>query len=115
MKRIAIACLCLALLPAVSGSLHAQQPSDIEIAAQESARRDALRIELRQKLDDATAAEKRGAFLEAARLYTDCLDIIKRIGSTDRIEAQDKQARAGYVATRTQLADQAQRAQDYVA
>src|SRR6266498_5011287 len=107
MKRIVIACLCLALLGSASYSQPAQTPSDIELAAQESARRDALRRELGLKLEDATAAEKRGAFLEAARLYTDCLDIIKRIGSTDRIEAQDKQARAGYVATRTQLADQA--------
>ncbi|HEU0010096.1 MAG TPA: hypothetical protein VFT34_09810, partial [Verrucomicrobiae bacterium] len=115
MKRIAIACLCLALLGTVSVRLTAQDSPDIKLAADESARREALRIELRQKLDEAMAAEKRGAFLEAARHYTDCREIIKKIGSTATIETLDKQVLAGYVATRLQLADQAQRAQDYVA
>jgi type II secretory pathway component GspD/PulD (secretin)/tetratricopeptide (TPR) repeat protein len=115
MKRIAIACLCVALLPAVSFSQPAQESADTKLATDEAVRREALRKELGQKLEDATVAEKRGAFLEAARLYTDCRETIRKIGSTHTIEAQDKQSLAGYVTTRLQLADQAQRAQDYVA
>src|SRR5262245_39271954 len=115
MKRIAIACLCVALLPAVSYSLAGQESADVKLAAEESARREALKRDLNLKLEDAAAAEKRGAFLEASRLYTESREIIKRIGSPAGIEQQDKQSLAGYTRTRLQLADQAQRAQDYEA
>ena len=58
----------------------------------------------------AASAEMHGAFLEGSRLYTECLDNVKKIGNTTSIESEVKQAQTGYVNTRLQLADQAQRA-----
>src|SRR5882672_6495815 len=110
--KIALSCLCLALTVCISGPLHAQQ-SDIELATGEGARRQALKIELDRKLADAQAAEKRGAFLEAAQNYTDCVEIAKKIGPG--VDAPQKQALAGFTATRLQLADQDQRVLDFQA
>ena len=108
--KIALSSFCLALTLGFSGPLHAQQ-SDIDLATGEGARRQALKIELDRKLVDAQAAEKKGAFLEAAQLYTDCVELTKKIGPG--VEPQQKQALDGFIATRLQLADQAQRAGDY--
>jgi len=118
MKRITFARLCIVLVASVPVSIPAQQTPDklaADEAVREAVRRDALKKELGEKLGQATSAEKRGAFLEASRLYTECLDIVKRIGSTTSIENDVAQAKTGYVATRLLLADQAQRAMDYAA
>src|SRR5436309_343896 len=112
MKKVALSSLCLALALNVPGQLPAQK-SDIDLATEEGARRQAHKIELDRKLADAQAAEKKGAFLESAQLYTDCLDLVKKIGSG--VETQHKQALDGFVAMRLQLADQLQRAGDYAA
>ncbi|MBK8000941.1 MAG: hypothetical protein IPK15_20085 [Verrucomicrobia bacterium] len=69
-----------------------------------------MKIELDRKLADAQASEKRGAFLESAQAYTDCLDLVKKISTG--VETQHKQALDGFVATRLQLAEQAQRTGD---
>ena len=88
MKKVALASLCLALVLVCPGSIHAQK-SDIDLATEEGARRQALKIELVRKLADAQAAEKKGAFLESAQVYTDCLDLVKKI--TTGVESQHKQ------------------------
>jgi len=110
--KIALSSFCLALTLGFSGLLHAQQ-SDIDLATGEGAKRQALKIELDRKLIDAQAAEKKGAFLEAAQAYTDCVELAKRIGPG--VEPQQKQALDGFIAMRLQLADQAHRAGDYQA
>src|ERR1044071_7344189 len=110
MKIAALTALCLALFTAVP--LLAQD-NDIKIAGDEAVRRQALKEDLKRKLDDAAAAQKKGAFFEAAQGYTDCLDLVKRIGSG--VEAEHKQALAGFIETRLQLAEQAQHAGDFAA
>jgi type II secretory pathway component GspD/PulD (secretin)/tetratricopeptide (TPR) repeat protein len=110
MKKVTLSSLCLALTLCVSGPLQAQK-SDIDLATEEGARRQALKIELDRKLAEAQAAEKRGAFLEAAQAYTESLDLAKKVSTG--VEIQHKQALEGFVATRLQLAEQAERAQDY--
>jgi len=110
MKKVTLFSLCLALTVCFSGPLQAQQ-SDIDLATGEGAKRQALKIELDRKLADAQTAEKKGAFLEAAQLYTECVDLARKIGSG--VDEPQKQALAGFIATRLQLAEQAQRALDY--
>lgn len=112
MKKVALTSLCLALALLCPGKIHAQK-SDIDLATEEGARRQALKIELDRKLADAQAAEKKGAFLESAQVYTDCLDLVKKI--TTGVDGQHKQALEGFIATRLQLAEQAQRIGDYPA
>ena len=112
MKKLALSALRLVLVLSVASQIHAQK-SDIEVATEEGARRQAHKIELDRKLAEAQAAEKKGAFIESAQLYTDCLDLVKKIGSG--VETQQKQALEGFIATRLQLAEQQQRAGDYAA
>lgn len=109
MKKVALSSLCLLLLLAGPASIHAQK-SDIDLATEEGARRQALKIELDRKLADAQAAERKGAFLEAAQLYTDCLELSKKIASG--VDTQHKQSLDGFVSMRLQLAEQAERAGD---
>jgi type II secretory pathway component GspD/PulD (secretin)/tetratricopeptide (TPR) repeat protein len=112
MKNAALTSLCLALLGATAVPLQAQE-NDIKVAEIEAVRRQALKEDMKRKLDDAIVAEKRGAFLEAAQLYTDCLDLIKKIGTG--VDAEHRAVLAGFIRTRVQLAEQAQRAGDYAA
>lgn len=109
MKKVALTSLCLVLLLAGPASIHAQK-SDIDLATEEGARRQAMKIELDRKLADAQAAEKKGATFESAQLYTDCIELIKKISTG--VESQHKQALEGFISTRLQLAEQAQRAGD---
>ena len=112
MKKVALSSLCLALVLICPGKIHAQK-SDIDLATEEGARRQALKIELDRKLADAQAAEKKGAFLESAQTYTDGLELVKKIASG--VDSQHKQAIDGFIATRLQLAEQAQRIGDFAA
>lgn len=113
MKNLALRVLCALFLSSTVTLLPAQDPAAVKEATDEAVRREVHKIELNTKLADAVAAEKRGAIGEAAKLYTDCLELVKKIGTG--VEAQHKAALAGYVATRTLLAEMAQRDQDYVA
>jgi tetratricopeptide (TPR) repeat protein len=110
MNNLALASVCLALI--LAGSLQAQK-TDVDFATEEGVRREALKIELDRKLGDAQAAEKKGAIFDAAQLYTECLDLNKKIGAGVS-ENQLQQVLNGFIATRLQLAEQAQRAGDYV-
>ena len=114
MKSIVITSLCLVLVGFVSNPLlRAAETQAVKDATDEAVRRESYRKELTQKLADGITAENRGAFLEAARHYTDCLELVRKIGSPNGIETQYKAALSGFVATRTILADQAQRAGDF--
>src|SRR5213594_2603132 len=110
--KVALSSLCLALALSVPGQLPAPK-SNIDFATEEGARRQAHKIELDRKLTEAQEAEKKGAFLESAQIYTDCLELVKKIGSG--VDAQHKQALDGFIAVRLQLAEQLQRAGDYAA
>ncbi|HXI54086.1 MAG TPA: hypothetical protein VNH84_21385, partial [Candidatus Saccharimonadales bacterium] len=111
MKTVALIALLLALTLAGLQPVLGQK-TDIDLATEEGARRQALKIEMDRKLVDAQAAEKKGAFQESANLYSDCVDLTKKIG-TGVSEQQQKQIMDGFVSTRLQLAEQAQRAGDY--
>src|SRR5262245_38680246 len=109
-SNVALISLCLSLLLSLTAKLSAQQVTDLKYATEEGARRQAFKIELDRKLADAQAAEKKGAFIEAAQLYTDSLELEKKIGAAGVDPSQHKQALDGFIATRLQLAEQAQRA-----
>src|SRR5688572_25323632 len=81
-------------------------------AVRESIAREAAKIELRQRLTDAQAAQKRGEFNAAAKLYEDCVNLIRRISTGVDLEQQE--VLKGIVATRLALAEQAQRRGDFV-
>jgi len=76
-------------------------------AVSESLRREAAKIELRQKLADAQAAQTKGDIYAAARLYDECMALIKRIGTG--VETEYSQVMSGLVQTHLILAEQAQR------
>src|SRR5262249_27268172 len=110
MNNVALYSFCLIIACAAVRPLQAQTPENL--AVDEAARRQAWKIEMDRKLAEAQAAEKKGAFGESAQLYTECLVLNKKIGPGVSAEEQ-KQMVDGLVATRTQLAEQAQRAGDY--
>src|ERR1044071_7548444 len=110
MNNVALCSFCLIIACAAARPLQAQTPENLAI--EEAARRQAWKIEMDRKLAEAQAAEKKGAFGDSAKLYTECLVLNKKIGPGVSAEEQ-KQMVDGLVATRTQLAEQAQRAGDY--
>ncbi len=83
------------------------QVTPAQDAVTESLRREAAKIELRQKLVDAQAAQKRGDIHAAARLYSESLLLTKRIGTG--VEAEYQQVLTGLVQTQLTLAENAQR------
>src|SRR4051794_5158174 len=107
MNKLVHISVLLALAIASPSTIRAQK-ADVDLATEEGARRQAWKIELDRKLADAQAAERKGAFFEAAQLYTDGVDLIKRIGPGGVPESQQKQVLEGFTAMRLQLADQAQ-------
>ena len=97
--------LCCVL---VTGQLTAwAQVTPAQDAVAESLRREAAKIELRQKLVDAQAAQKRGDIHAAARLYSESLLLTKLIGTG--VEAEYQQVLTGLVQTQLTLAEHAQR------
>src|SRR5688572_11004 len=85
--------------------------SPTDDAVRESIAREAAKIELRQRLAEAQAAQKRGEFNAAAKLYEDCINLIRRISTG--IDLEQQEVLKGVVATRLALAEQAQRRGDY--
>jgi len=110
MIKAAVATASLALFGA--SAVLAQTPVDIQPAIEESIRREAWTVELQRKLADAQVAQKKGDNSEAAKLYTDCVTLLKNIGA-DSVPAQHKAVVAGVVNVRLQMAEQAQRASDF--
>ena len=112
MKNLALVSLCAAFLAGLPTFASAQQDG-AATAINEGVRREALKIDLRSKLADAQSAHKRGALVEASLLYTDCLEIVGKIGTG--VESEHKQAVEGNTAVRLILADQAHRDEEYAA
>src|SRR4051794_25169921 len=88
---------------------NAAPPTDDAI--RESVRREAAKIELRQRLAQAQAAQKRGEFSAAAKLYEDSLALIDKISTG--VEQEYREVVKGVIFTRLQLAEQAQRRGDF--
>src|ERR1051326_196764 len=104
-------CLVLAL---TNGTLSPAQPAPAgtpaEDAVFEGVRRQEASIRLRNSLAAAHEAQLKGYHFEATKLYVDCLDLIKKFGLAADFES--KQAVAGLIASRLQLAQNAQRIGD---
>jgi general secretion pathway protein D len=83
-------------------------------AVTEAIYRQANQIRLRTTLEQARGAEARGDLLTAGQLYSASWDLVEKVGLPPSApEAQ--QARAGLVATRSELAHQAQARGNYAA
>src|SRR5947209_3100561 len=87
----------------------AQTP--VDTAIDEGVRRESFKVELHKNLADAQLAEKKGDNFEAAKLYTDCVVLTKKIGSD--VDQEQKAVVTGVVHVRLVLAEQAQRNGDY--
>ncbi|MCE0497808.1 MAG: hypothetical protein LV481_07680, partial [Methylacidiphilales bacterium] len=82
------------------------QPSGVDTAVDEAIYRQANHITLRQKLDDARAAQARHDLLAAAKLYDAAWDLVQKIGSG--VEDEALQTKAGLAEVRLELARAAQ-------
>jgi len=115
MKNLVIPSLCVALLFSCAPPLAAQK-TDTDVAVDESVRREALKRDLDAKLIKAADAQTRGAINESAALYTQSLDIAKKIGKAGPgAEGQYISALDGFITTRLMLAEQSQRLGNYAA
>ena len=92
-------------------SLAQNQITPTDDAVRESIRREAAKIELRQRLTQAQEAQKRGEFNAAAKLYEDCITLIRHVSTG--IDLEQQEVLRGIVGTRLALAEQAQRRGDY--
>ena len=108
----ALSSLCLvALLFATTVSVRAQAANDAQAAIDDSIRRQALTLKMRQILTDAQATQKRNETAAAAKKYEDALALIAQIGAN--VEPEKKLIVGGLIEARLQLADQAMRRTDY--
>src|SRR5688500_12021096 len=94
----------LILLSSLCPSL-AQNNIPTDDAVRESIAREAAKIDLRKLLTEAQAAQRRGEFNAAAKLYEDCINLIRRISTGVDLEQQE--VLRGVVGTRLALAEQA--------
>ncbi|HAV62937.1 MAG TPA: hypothetical protein DCY13_11300, partial [Verrucomicrobiales bacterium] len=79
MTKVVLYAVCSAVL--ISGGLTASaQNTGTTVAVDEAVRREADRLQLRQKLADGKVAEQKGDLLEAARLYQESFSLANRIG-----------------------------------
>jgi type II secretory pathway component GspD/PulD (secretin)/tetratricopeptide (TPR) repeat protein len=85
--------------------------SPTDDAVRESVRRDAAKIELRQKIADAQAAQRRGELSGAAKLYEDALALIDKISTG--VELEYREVVKGIATVRAALAEQAMRRGDF--
>src|ERR1043165_7187842 len=107
MNKAAVASVVLLFAAAVL----AQTPADLQTSIDEVVRREAYKVDLNKKLADAQMAQKKGDNFEAAKLYTDCVGLVKKIGTG--VEPEREKVVAGLVTVRMQLAEQAQRQNDF--
>src|SRR5664280_301239 len=94
--------LCVLLFVVSALTISAQPSPPADSAVQEAVRRDAARIELRQKLEKARDAELRHDLPNAAKLYDDAWTLVETIGPSSEPEAQE--TIAGLSNVRLQLA-----------
>ena len=111
MTKAATLTLGLSLLLSATAVSHAQAPAQ-ETAVNEAVVRQAQRIQLRQKLDEADDAQQRRDLVSAAKLYDKAWELVQSIGYAN-VEPEAAQARAGLAIARLELARGAQRHGDY--
>jgi hypothetical protein len=103
-KAVSLSLGFILLLASAAGLSAQTSPTDM--AVNEGVVRQANTIVLRQKLADAKSAASRGDLVTAAKYYEESYQLTQSIGSG--IDAETAQTVSGLVATRMQLARQAQ-------
>jgi tetratricopeptide (TPR) repeat protein len=107
MTKAALLSLGFIILLASAAALSVSaQTSPTDVAVNEGVVRQANTIVLRQKLADAKSAGARGDLVAASKYYEEAYALTQQIGSG--IDAETAQTVSGLVATRMQLARQAQ-------
>jgi hypothetical protein len=86
------------------------QTTPTQEAVNEAVYRQANRILLRQKLEEAKAAQERHDLPMAAKLYDDCWELIQKIGTG--VDAEVQATKSGLTTVRMELAKDAQRHDD---
>src|SRR5678815_5425318 len=99
--------LCCGLLLTSNVHSPAQAPDPTQDAIRESLIRQTAKIDLRQKLADAQAAQRKGDNFLAARLYDEALALATR--AVTGVDQEYRQVLVGMTQVRLILADQAQR------
>ncbi|HXG47341.1 MAG TPA: hypothetical protein VNO52_06935, partial [Methylomirabilota bacterium] len=112
MIRTTASSLCFLLLLS-GGPLAWAQRTATDDAVAESARREAFKIDLGRKLAEADEALKKGDYGSAATLYDAAVELARKTGTG--VDAEKEQALKGLTQSRLFIADQYQRAGDYVA
>ena len=111
MRKAAKITLCFIFLASTAIPLRAQlnSPTDsIQRAEAEAVRRQEATREMRMKLADAQAAQKKGRLSDAARLYQEAAGLFSKVQTgNEQVEADKKTALAGYSSVRLELARQA--------
>src|SRR5690348_13115361 len=86
------------------------QSKPSQLAEEEAVRRQEATIALHKKLGAAHEAQEKGYLIDAAKLYQEAVSLFPKVGpGTPAVEAEKKQAVAGLVDIRLQLAHTAQR------
>jgi type II secretory pathway component GspD/PulD (secretin)/tetratricopeptide (TPR) repeat protein len=99
--------LLLAASPLLPGaSTTALGQADVDLAVQQALHRQADRVTLREKLNEASAASQRHELPTAAKLYDDAWKLVEGIGSG--VEAEKARTLAGLSSARLELARAAQ-------
>jgi general secretion pathway protein D len=113
MIKAALTSSVLVCLFVVAPSLPAQEATSGDTAAvvREAVRRQAYRIELREKLTEARQAWQQKDLARASKLYEMAHTLVEKIGGS--VEAESKEVIEGIVATRSELARQAQQRGDF--
>src|SRR4051812_26916092 len=109
MIKTAIATLCLVCV--LCPGAFSQDADPTRDAIQEALVRQAAKIDLHKRLGEAQAAERRGQLQDAAKLYEDCLSLLKKVGVGAEQEAGA--VLAGFAHVRLLLADQSIRRMDF--
>ncbi len=110
MIRAVIVSLGLVFAFNTTASAQDKQP-DTQAAIDDAVRRQAMTYELRGKLVAAQEAQKKGDFFGAAKLYEDCLALVKKVGT--ELEPERRAVMNGFITVRLQLAENAQRRGDF--
>ena len=96
---------------AAGASVTAQTISPAQTAQEEAVRRQDATIQMRQKLEQAQAAQKGGDLMAAARLYEEAYTLVQKIGGVG-VEKESQKIIAGLGDVRLKLAQQAEKRND---
>ena len=110
MTKAVFSAICSAFF--ICGGVAAvAQTTSTTAAVDEAVRREADRLQLRQKIADAGIARAKGDLLEAARLYQDSFSLANRIGQG--IDVERAEVVSGLVSVRTSIAHEARKVSDF--